>query len=119
MKDFSEYKSAEEFVQDLVAEGVFRRTKKSQDMFPGVAPAPRANWVAKLKQDVFQEVMTSNTVSGPISAYNLNRKVRGDNHKDEYKIAIRELIEEKKIIEQRLETGKRGRPSILYHLFEF
>jgi hypothetical protein len=119
MKELTEYSSSTAFVQALVAEGLVPRTQKLLEAYPDVKAMPKANWVRELKQDIFREIQSSNVMNaGPISGWRLTRLVRGDNHKDEFKIALHELIEDRKITKQRLETGKRGRPCFLYHLFE-
>lgn len=121
MKDFAEYKSLEECVVDLIKEDYFRRNKRILTLFPNLpaSKAPRQDYVELFKKKIVEKIATYGAGQGRISANTLRHSLRGDNHADEYKIAIRRLIEERKIVETKLQTGKIGRPTIEYTLWEF
>lgn len=117
MKDFSKYTSVMEVVQDLISEGVFPRNKKVRDLYPGLVVI-NLDRVAKFKIDIEAAIKNKN-LDVTMSASRLARSVRSDNHPDEFKLAIKQLIEERKITEEKMVTGKIGRPFIHYNLFEF
>lgn len=117
MKEFSQYTSAEEFLRDLITEGIFPRNKKVQAAFPNLAVVRPAT-VERLKVAIV-DAIKNRPIDVTMSLSRLARRVRSDNHPDEFKIAIKQLIEERKITEEKMVTGKIGRPFIHYNLFEF
>jgi hypothetical protein len=127
MKEFSEYASAEDLIRDFIKEGYFSRNKKLVALYPSlVARPPRKNHIGPPKigqvermRVAILEAITNKTFDVTMSLSKLSREVRSDNHPEEFKIAIRRLIEERKIVESVMQTGKRGRPFIYYNLFEF
>ncbi len=120
MKELTQYASLEEVVSDLIKEGVFPRNKKVRDMFPGIGARRRRSHVNRLKIAILEKMVAAHQGMVPaLSQAKLYRAVRGDNYPVDYEIAVRDLIEERKITKQRLETGQRSRPAILFHLFEF
>ena len=52
MKDFSQYASAEEFVQDLVLDGIVPRNRKIRAAYPSVKPKFHRLYVDKLKTKI-------------------------------------------------------------------
>ena len=56
MKDFSQYNSAEEFIQDMVLEGLIPRNRKIHKAYPSVKPAFSAYYVDKLKKRILERI---------------------------------------------------------------
>jgi len=120
MKEYAQYSSVEEVVRALITEGIFPRNKKVRAAFPNLGPTPHRDHIKRLKVAILEKITEASLATLPaLSQVRLYRAVRGDNHPVEYEIAIRDLIEERKITKQRLETGQRSRPAIIFHLFEF
>ncbi len=126
MRDFSQYSSAEEFVQDLVTEGVVPRNKNIQKLFPAVKPRFSRYYVDKLKIKILEVVKAGSGINEDgttkdhrlLSRTNLGRAVRGDNYPVEFKAALEQLVAERKIKEEKLWSQK-NKPCTYYHLFEF
>jgi hypothetical protein len=120
MKEYTQYSSIEEIVQALITEGIFPRNRKVRALFPNLGDTPQRRYVERLKTTILEAMEEAKRFKFPgLSQVKLYRAVRGDNHQAEYKIAIHELVEERKITKQRLETGQRSRPAVIFHLFEF
>jgi hypothetical protein len=120
MKEFTQYSSVEDVIRDLITEGIFPRNRKVRAAFPRLGPTPQRDHIKRLKAAILDRMTeASRDLLPALSQVRLYRAVRGDNHPVEYEIAIRDLIEERRITKQRLETGQRSRPAILFHLFEF
>jgi hypothetical protein len=120
MKEFSQYTSVEDVVRDLIAERVFSRNKRVREMFPSVvAKPPRKNHLGPVSAnriDLLKTLIVEAVKDKPflttLSRTKLNRIVRGDNHPQEFKIAIEQLIAERKITEEKMWTKKVGRPYV-------
>lgn len=117
LKDYSEYKSADEVILDAAARGWIHYTKEGKLNLP-----ERPRKINQERVTVFMgkivEAITESAF-GKVKSSKLMKMLRQDNYPDEYKIAIRRLIEERKIREEKLVTGDIGRPSVYYYLFEF
>jgi hypothetical protein len=121
MKDFSQYFSLEEVFQDAISEGVFPRNRKVHKLFPGLKARPSKDHLERIKISVFERLTDAakrDLDHRSLSLSGLRRAVRGDNYPETFELAIRELIAERKITEQKL-WGKKGRPTTYYHLYEF
>lgn len=117
MKDFSEYKTGEEYVLDLAAEGLICYTKEGKLVLPERPHRPNQEIVERFMLRVV-EIITSSP-DGKVRSSLAMKMLRGDNHPDEFKIAIRRLTEDRKITVEKLVTKNIGRPSVLYRLYEF
>jgi hypothetical protein len=118
MKDFTQYSSIDEVVQDLIMDGLIPRNRKLQVAFPGVRPKTRDYHVNRIKTEIVRELVRTKEALVPSpSRARLYRVVRGDNYPMEFNTAIDQLIEEKKIVAQVFQT--KGRPYTHYNLFEF
>jgi hypothetical protein len=126
MKDFSQYASAEEFVQDMVTEGLVPRNRKIRAAYPSVKPPFSRYYVDKLKDKILAAIskasgirLDGKTKDGRmLSLSNVSRTVRGDNYPAEFREALRQLVAERKISEEKLWSEK-SRPTTYYHLYEF
>jgi len=126
MKNLNEYGAIEEIMRDAHAEGLLLLTIKGKEVFPTVYGAgavlkPRTNRVERFKIKILEKMedaVKRDIGHRQFSLTNLGRAVRGDNHPEEFKTAIQELIAGRKISEEKL-WGKARRPTTYYHLFEF
>ena len=116
MKEFSEYKTAVEFFKDAAAEGLIRIKPAGRNYFQ-IPKLPSECMIKKFQVGILEKIVAS--PMGKISRSTLYRLHRADNHSDEFGIAIRRLIDEKKIREEKLITGEIGRPCVNYYLYEF
>jgi len=118
MKEFSEYKSLEEIepdmAVDLVRRGLMKYTQEGKKIFPRL---PSQKKIGRFMEGIVKAI--TEAPMGKVKSNVLSRMVRSDNFPDEYKIAIRRLIEDRKIREEKLVTGDIGRPCVYYYLWEF
>lgn len=118
MREFSQYASAEEFINDLIADGIFPRNRKVRAAFPGLVSAPKPKHAERLKTAIVAAIIeASQSLKPSMSRARLYRAVRGDNYPAEFNQALDQLILERKISAEVLQT--KGRPFTHYHLFEF
>ena len=126
MKDFSRYNSLEEIFQDAVLEGLFPRNRKIRAAYPSIKPRFSRAYVDKLKLKILDAIRIASGIREDgkskdgrrLSLSNINRTVRGDNYPVEFKEALRQLLSEKKITEEKLWSDK-SKPCTYYHLYEF
>jgi hypothetical protein len=119
MKDYAEYSTVEEVVQALIVEGIFSRNKKVRAMFPGIGARKRRSHVNRYKTAILDRIARAKQDLAPdLTRARINRYVRGDNHPEDFKEAMRQLMEERKITENQF-WSKLSRPSLQYHLTEF
>jgi len=119
MKELTEYQSVEAVVQDLIAEGIFSRNKKDRALFPGIGARKRRSHVNRYKTAILERMARAKEELVPaLTRAWINRYVRGDNHPEDFKEAMQQLMDERKITENQL-WSKLSRPSLQYHLTEF
>jgi hypothetical protein len=117
MKEFSEYSSVGEVILDASAEGLIRYTKAGKLVLPERPHRPNASWVEKFLTAIVEKIAKS--PGGKVNAGMMMKMLRGDNHSVEFNIAIRRLIEERKIIQEKFVTKNIGRPCVYYRLWQF
>jgi hypothetical protein len=119
MKDYAQYSTVEEVVQDLISEGVFPRNKKVRALFPGIGARKRRSHVNRYKTAILERMARAKEELVPsLTRAWINRYVRGDNHPEDFKTAMQQLMDEQKITETQL-WSKLSRPTLQYHLTEF
>ena len=117
MKELSEYKTVDEVVLDLAAEGLINYTKAGRRVLPA---KPR-----KINQERVENFMLrileiiARSPDGKVKSSLAMKILRGDNHPDDFAIAVRRLTEERKISVEKMVTKDVGRPCVYYRLFEF
>lgn len=117
MKEFSEYKTSDEFVLDLVGEGLIMYTKAGHLVLPARPRKPNPERVENFMLRILEVIARS--PDGKVRSSLMMKVLRGDNHPDEFAIAVRRLTEERKISVEKMVTKDIGRPCVYYRLFEF
>lgn len=105
MKLLSEYKTVEEVLEDGIKEMLVARLKPIKE--------ERVELIRKQILDYLKEAFGKKNVQ----RWMLNRVVRADHCMREFQQALKSLVEEKLITEEKQVTG-RGRPAVYYRLFE-
>ncbi|MGA7854005.1 MAG: hypothetical protein WCA15_11825 [Candidatus Acidiferrales bacterium] len=126
MKDFSQYNSVEEVIQDMVLEGLIPRNRKIHKAYPSVKPAFSAYYVDKLKKRILERIAEAGGIHEDgslkdgrwLSLTRICQAVRGDHYPAEFKVAIKQLVEERRISEEK-QWSQKNKPCTYYHLFEF
>ena len=119
MKELTEYSSVEAVVQDLISEGIFPRNKKVRAAFPGIGARKKRSHVNRYKTAILDRMERAKEELVPaLTRAWINRYVRGDNHPEDFKAAMQQLMDERKISETQL-WSKLSRPCLQYHLTEF
>ncbi len=117
MKELSEYKTVDEVVLDLVGEGLIQYTKAGHAVLP---VKPR-----KINQERVENFMLriveiiARSPDGKVKSGLMMKMLRGDNHQDEFAIAVRRLTEGRKISVEKMVTKDLGRPCVYFRLYEF
>jgi hypothetical protein len=120
MKELLEYESIAEILTDAVNEKWARWTPAGR-IACNVPKPPSRKRIVKFKDQILEKITAcaeSVTTFQSMTYGRLYAQLRADNYPDEFKIAIKELLYEQKIVENRLETGRPGRPSLHYYLYE-
>lgn len=126
MKEFLQYSSIEEVIQDMVIDGLIPRNRKIHKAYPFVKPAFSIYYVDKLKKKILDRITEASGSredgklkdGRQLSLTRLCQYVRGDHYPAEFKVALQQLVSEHKIREEKL-WSKKNKPCTYYHLFDF
>lgn len=116
MKEFSEYKTGDEYVLDLAAEGLIQYTKAGKLVLPVRPHRPNKGIIEKFMLGIVDAIARS--PHGKVLSGAMMKMLRGDNHPNEFKIASRLLVEDRKIVVSKYVTANVGRPCVYYTLWE-
>lgn len=107
MKELSQYSTVEEVLEDAIKESIVLRQK-----------AIKEDRVQTMRKQILDH-LTKEFGNKNVQRWMLNRIVRPDRYgMREFKQAIRSLVDEKRITEEKQVTSDSKRPAVYYRLFE-